>query len=99
MVRSDRFYKTLEPARIDLVPGDLFVQFTDGITETMNRKKEEYGMDRLTNLLGSFSEREPDYICYKVESAIEQFQGKEEQQDDIALLAFRWNRNSELPQT
>ena len=98
MVRSNRFYSLLEPAKIDLVPGDLLVQFTDGITETMNRAKEEYGMERLTDLLESFSERETDYLCYKVEYALEQFQGKEEQQDDIALLAFRWNRNSELPQ-
>ena len=56
--------------------GDLLVQFTDGITETMNREKEEYGMDRLTKLLGNFSERESDYICYKVEAALKMFQGK-----------------------
>ena len=98
MVRSDRFFKTLKPDRIDLVPGDLLVQFTDGITETMNRAREEYGMDRLTALLGNLSERETDYICYKVESALERFQGKEEQQDDVALLAIRVNRNSEPSQ-
>ena len=29
-----------------LIPGDIYIIYTDGITETVNRRDEEYGMER-----------------------------------------------------
>jgi DNA polymerase-3 subunit alpha len=38
-------------SRVELAPGDLVVLYSDGITEAVDAKDEEYGMERLTGLL------------------------------------------------
>ena len=39
--------------RIVLEPGDLLVAFTDGITEAMNAVDEEWGEERLAQVIGA----------------------------------------------
>ncbi len=90
MIRSDRFTRMLESATVRLQKGDLLIQFTDGVTEAMNTRDEEFGMDRLIEVLKQVPDREVDYISYKVDTALRMFQGKKEQQDDIAILALRF---------
>jgi serine phosphatase RsbU (regulator of sigma subunit) len=52
-----------EEATIDLQPGDVLVAFTDGVTEAMNRGEEEFGEERLKELLqqGRGSARRRDF--------------------------------------
>ncbi len=90
MFKTDRFARMLESSTIDLREGDLLVQFTDGVTETMNERNEEFGMDRLVEILMESAEKDVEYISYRIEKALDLFRGKVEQQDDIALLAFRY---------
>ena len=41
----------IEEETIQLYRGDLVVQYTDGVTEAMNPKREEYGDDRLIDFV------------------------------------------------
>lgn len=43
MFRDSRYYEYFEP----IEPGEVFVLYTDGVTEAMNAAGEEYGRDRL----------------------------------------------------
>jgi sigma-B regulation protein RsbU (phosphoserine phosphatase) len=43
MFRDSRYYEYFET----IEPGDVFVLYTDGVTEAMNSTNEEYGRDRL----------------------------------------------------
>jgi sigma-B regulation protein RsbU (phosphoserine phosphatase) len=45
------FGELLQEVGIDLEPGDTFVAYTDGLTETTNRDGQQYGIDRLCRLM------------------------------------------------
>ena len=42
---------TYEEATVDLQSGDVLVAFTDGVTEALNVAEEEFGEERLKDLL------------------------------------------------
>ncbi len=66
-----------EEAAVDLSPGDLLVAFTDGVTEALNPAGEEFGEERLKDLLrgaigvpaetvsATLAERMRDWIRYR----------------------------------
>jgi len=49
--RSERFDRKLEQQTLTLAPNDAIILFTDGITETLDPAGEEYGLERLANLI------------------------------------------------
>ena len=71
-------------ARLD--PGDLLVLYTDGVIEA-RRGREEYGEDRLRDLLRSCAGRGADDVAGAVEEAVLAFQSGMAR-DDIAVLVL-----------
>ena len=63
--------------------------YTDGVTEAMNKRNEEYGMDRFSRIIQSNSNLSPRELCDRVMDDIGQFCDKESQYDDITLIAIR----------
>ena len=54
MSRSDRIRSTYQTHEIILHPGDVLVQYTDGLSEAMDDDEEEYGDLRVQgSLLGN----------------------------------------------
>ena len=49
------FQTSLEIDKFTFEKGDVFVQYTDGITEGMNPAKEEYGLDRFVESIEKYS--------------------------------------------
>ena len=74
-----------------MVPGDLLVMFTDGVTEAMNEQEEEYSDQRLTNLLESSRAQIPNELTLDIIDDVRSHQGNAEQSDDITLLALGYN--------
>lgn len=74
---------------IQLSPGDLLVVYTDGITEAMNEEEEEYGEQRLTEVLSLARLMPPEKIYHLVLERIRQWQGNLKQQDDITMIIAR----------
>lgn len=78
-----------------LDPGDLFLMFTDGVTEAMDIDDALYGEDRLKNLL---SQKEFDSAEHMVEAVADDVwvhQGEAEQADDVTILAISYQGQSE----
>jgi sigma-B regulation protein RsbU (phosphoserine phosphatase) len=75
----------------DLVmdPGDLLVFFTDGITEPENEYGEEFGEDRLIDLLLKNAHLDEDALIQLIMKAAQQWSGKTELQDDMTLVMMR----------
>jgi phosphoserine phosphatase RsbU/P len=58
--------------------------YTDGISEALNRKEEEFGSGRLMEFVGSH-----DCSVSKLMHAVREFQGKRELEDDATVLLLR----------
>jgi serine phosphatase RsbU (regulator of sigma subunit) len=86
---GDRFNEVVKNEIIGIEPGDTVVMFTDGITEAMNSVKDEYGQDRLVNVLRANREKSAGEIVGSVIEDVKDFVKGFEQSDDIAILALK----------
>jgi sigma-B regulation protein RsbU (phosphoserine phosphatase) len=74
---------------IQLVPGDLLTAFTDGITESENARGEQFGEERLTDLLVRHRDRPLDEIMRAITDTVRDWASDIDKQDDITLLLGR----------
>lgn len=74
---------------VSLEAGDLLVAFTDGVTETPNRNSEEFGDQRVTELLVRNAERPLDRIAEEIIGSVGAWAGDVERHDDTTLLLAR----------
>jgi len=75
---------------IQLIKGDILIQYTDGISEVMNSEREEFGLERLYEVVKSVGDSgDLQYILHSLVDAAKQFRGAEEQQDDLTLLGIK----------
>lgn len=70
-------------------PGRIFVLYSDGITETINSKEEEFGVDRLLDVIRSSHMLPSSGISSAILKAVEDFAGDLEQFDDITLVVIK----------
>ncbi len=77
---------------VDLAPGDLFLLYTDGVSEAMNAAREEYGEERLMDLLLRNSSREPAGMARALVEDLHAFTSGAPQNDDITLVFARRER-------
>lgn len=74
-------------AEIELVPGDLLAIYTDGITEAMDPRDEEFGIDRLIRQLIARQHLPMSEAVRHVLEEVVTF--SDEQQDDLTVVAAR----------
>ncbi len=67
-------------------PGDIFVIYTDGISEAMTLEEEEWGEDRLIEAIRRASDRSADQILPSVFGAADAFTQGAGQYDDMTLI-------------
>jgi sigma-B regulation protein RsbU (phosphoserine phosphatase) len=79
---------TLEEEEVRLMPGDIFLAFSDGVTEPEN-DFGEFGEDRLLELVRGNRHLPLARISEIVTSAVEDWIGDKEQPDDITLVLAR----------
>jgi serine phosphatase RsbU (regulator of sigma subunit) len=76
-----------EKARLG--PGDLLVIYSDGVTEATNTAAEEYGEERLAEVLGSRRDEAAAAIVDAVTDSLQQFTSGAPQADDITLVVAK----------
>ena len=77
-------------AALQLAPSDLLVLYTDGVSEAMNRHREQYGVERLVAVLLANSRASVDEITAAVQADVATFTGGTPQRDDLTLLVVRY---------
>ncbi|MCI4398070.1 MAG: SpoIIE family protein phosphatase [Acidobacteria bacterium] len=82
------FSKTIEERKVLFGPGDALLLYTDGVTETMNRRQEEFGTQRLLQALEHANGLGPDALLDRVSHAVAVFGDGAPQADDLTLLAI-----------
>jgi phosphoserine phosphatase RsbU/P len=81
--------KTYETGNGILQPGDWLVIFTDGVAEAENGLKEEYGEQRMLNVLHAGAGATPDELLRRMMSDLEAFVGPTPQHDDITCMLVK----------
>ena len=82
-------FSQYEEREIELRSGDLLVAYTDGVVEPENSYGEQFGEDRLKDLLVKFAAHPSDEIVSRVVESVEQWTGAGELQDDMTMLVVR----------
>ena len=74
--------------------GDIFYTYTDGVTEAINVDDEIYGEEKLYECLNSIKDTKPSNIAQKVKDSIKIYTDSVPQSDDITMLIFKYNGES-----
>ncbi len=78
-------------AEVRLFPGDVFVVYTDGITESFNAAGEDFGEARLIAALRRYRELSPEMLMASIVEEVQQFSIRE-QHDDVTLIVAKCRR-------
>ena len=77
--------------RTSLEPGDSVLFYTDGVVDSRSPRGEDFGIDRLTDLVGRFSSEEvpvPLIVRHLVRAVLEHHGGR--LSDDATVLMIHW---------
>jgi sigma-B regulation protein RsbU (phosphoserine phosphatase) len=80
-----------EQVEIQLAPSDLLVFYTDGLTEMVDANDEQFGLDRLAQVVTENRGEPLDDIIEAVRQAGRAHLGGGPREDDITLMLLRWN--------
>jgi phosphoserine phosphatase RsbU/P len=83
-----QFERVLEEMEVPLASGDVFVFFTDGISEAMNVSGELFGEDRLREVLQQDGHPTSAELRERVLADVRRFVGEAPQHDDMTLVVL-----------
>jgi serine phosphatase RsbU (regulator of sigma subunit) len=93
MDAGGRFEEILEEAVLPLRSGDVFLFFTDGLTEAMNERSELFGESRLRELMENVSGTGDGppvaELKERILAEIRRFAGGAAPQDDLTLVILK----------
>ena len=78
-----------QQATLTIAPGDIFIAFTDGISEAMNGADEEWGEAQLMETIKRCAGLRPAEIIPRIMQAADTFVAGAKQHDDMTLVVLR----------
>ena len=88
---GDTFDRLLEEVTIPLGRGDLFVLYTDGISEAMNSQGDCFGDQRLVELAQRNADLASDDLRERILTEVHTFAGDAAQHDDMTMVLVKIN--------
>jgi len=79
----------IDQTTVQLQPGDGVVLYTDGITEAENTAGEQYGLERLCEVVSQHWSQSAEEIKEAVIAEVQQHIGEQEVYDDITLVVLK----------
>jgi sigma-B regulation protein RsbU (phosphoserine phosphatase) len=86
LLHQDVSFETVEVA---FSPGDVFVLYTDGITEAEDATGADFGQDRLVAAVRGAAGRSAEAVVSAVHDAADAFRGARPRADDATVIAVR----------
>ena len=83
------FEDVLEEIQKPLIPGDVFLFYTDGLPEARNAAGEEFGDERLLELFREVKGLSARAVRERIVNRVLDFIGKTKPHDDLSLLVVR----------
>lgn len=75
--------------RTQLHPGDVFVTYSDGVSEAQSPTGEEFGLNRLTEVVSQNLKRNASGLRDRIEDALSKFADSTPAADDITLVILK----------
>jgi serine phosphatase RsbU (regulator of sigma subunit) len=72
-------------------PGDVLVVFSDGVTEAVDPRGEEFGDERLAACLANVHGASAEEALTAVQNGVSRFVGTEPARDDMTVMVLRFN--------
>jgi phosphoserine phosphatase RsbU/P len=80
----------LEEKPLHIDKGDMVVLYTDGATEATDDDGEEFGINRVGQVVLNFAEKKPAEVVHALFETVTRFHGRDvEQEDDLTIVTFR----------
>ncbi len=73
---------------ITLADGELLMMYSDGLTECENPAGEQFGPQRLADLLSAQRGHGPEHLLQTLQTALGAWQGGEQFEDDLSILVL-----------
>ena len=83
---------TYQEQEVMIPAGTILFLYTDGVTESMDVGRRQFGRERLLGTLSACS-RKPDALIRAVSADVRAFAGEAEQSDDLTMLAVHYHPN------
>jgi phosphoserine phosphatase RsbU/P len=90
MVRNKSYGSFIQPNEFNYRSGDIMVLYTDGITEAKNDKGEEFGYERLAEVLKEVRTLAPKEIQQHLITKLYEFSGTKNINDDYTTMIVKF---------
>ncbi len=87
--KGETFNSVLEEVEVKLQPGELLVFYTDGFTEAMNVRREEFGEFRFVESVRRHRDKPADALIRAIIEDIREYAGNVAQHDDMTIVAVK----------
>ncbi|NIK74841.1 serine phosphatase RsbU (regulator of sigma subunit) [Thermonema lapsum] len=90
IVNNDRFLQLSKAVTLTYRPGDVLLLYSDGITEARNKEGEEFGVERLMQLIQLHAAESAEQIMLEINRAVNHFLQDSPLRDDYTLLVVKF---------
>jgi phosphoserine phosphatase RsbU/P len=90
MVRNKSYSNFIQANEFNYQSGDIMVLYTDGITEAKDKKGEEFGYARLTDVLMAVKDATPRQIQEQLINRLYEFSGSSNINDDYTTMIVKF---------
>ncbi|MEO8664938.1 MAG: GAF domain-containing SpoIIE family protein phosphatase, partial [Ignavibacteria bacterium] len=86
-LESEKFFDDhLEETELNISDDNVFVFYSDGLTEAMNKNREEFGAEKVMDIISINRDHSCSAIQKEIINSVADFRGNAEQNDDITLV-------------
>jgi serine/threonine protein phosphatase PrpC len=95
VVRNDEILKEValrlgfKEDKTRLEPGDILLLYTDGVTEAMNKKDDEFGRDGLAEVVRREASSPAKVLIQRIRQALAEFTDRQSLADDTTIVACK----------
>lgn len=83
------FSKVITEHEENLNQGKTFIFYTDGFSEAVNKKGDEYGLERMYEIAKSYNQYSASQLQDKMNEDVSKFIGKAKQHDDMTMVIVK----------
>ena len=80
---------TYEERALQLHPGDFILFYTDGVIEAFNARGQDFGMERLQQVIIDHRYASAEEIMISLAKTVEEFIAPASQSDDITIMVVK----------